>query len=446
QIMVNTYEVNTTSGDPPSEVITKYCSFYVRCLWLTHLVSNCSCNVRVKLTLVAQSPNGHNIIKNFERKFPIESKCGYGFPQFIAFQDLLNDEKGFIKDNTIVVEAKVSADRPYGVIMRSNEGNIFGTIQRKCVDLNPEVIYFTNESECNIVFKVEGKQIPALKELLIYKSNYFRSMFSGNYTESEDKEIEIQDTTHEAFKTIIWYLYSHELAIDSEDMLIGLDFQYEVYRLADRFQIKRLLIYFENQFKANITEENLELGNDVSVYSSDGQMLGYGGFSNASPLSNFYKTSFTYNGHHFEYSECAIMYEKAITFGDQITADKVLKCRSPWMAKRLGREVKPFDAHKWVEARDQRVPQILYAKFTQNPALKKWLLSTGSAVLAEVAAQDIAGHMKYQDPIWGVCIGAYHKDILWPTEWHRYGHNFLGNTLVSVRQTIAHEITVMRFV
>ncbi|CAG2110572.1 unnamed protein product, partial [Medioppia subpectinata] len=518
--MVNTQQMNNTCGDPPSEVLTKYLGFYVRCLWSTELVNNFSCNARVKLTLVAQSPNGQNMSKGFERKFTFEHRNGRGCTRFITFTDLLNDEKGFIKDNTIVVEAMISTDRPYGVIMRSNEGNIFGTIQRKCVDLNPELIYFMNDSECNVVFKVEGKRIPALKELLIYRSNYFRSMFSGNYTESKGKEIEIQDTTHEAFKTIIWYLYSYELAIDSEEMLIDLDFQYEVYRLADRFQIKRLLIYFENQLKANITEENLELafidktfdkliledkdyvkkingftddymfdktiessrkkmriGNDVSVYSSDGQMLGYGGVSNASPLSNFYKTSFTYSGHHFEYSECAIMYEKAITFGDQmiplsnfyktsftysghhfeysecaimyekaitfgdqISADKVLKCRTPWMAKRLGREVKPFDPKKWVEARDQRVPQILYAKFTQNATLKEWLLSTGSAVLAEIAVQDIAGHITYEDPIWGICIGAYHKDIDRPSEWHKYGENFLGKTLVSVRQTIANEI------
>ncbi|CAG2120565.1 unnamed protein product, partial [Medioppia subpectinata] len=202
--------------------------------------------------------------KGFERKFTFEHRNGRGCTRFIAFTDLLNDEKGFIKDDTIVVEAMISTDRSYGVIMRSNVGNIFGTIQRKCVDLNPELIYFMNESECNVVFKVEGKRIPALKELLIYRSDYFRSMFSGNYTESKDKEIEIHDTTYEAFKTIIWYLYSYELAIDSEEMLIDLDFQYEVYRLADRFQIKRLLIYFENQLKANITEENLELVSRIS--------------------------------------------------------------------------------------------------------------------------------------------------------------------------------------
>ncbi|CAG2173814.1 unnamed protein product, partial [Oppiella nova] len=179
--------------------------------------------------------------------------------------------------------------------------------------------------------------------------------------------------------------------------------------------------------------------NEVYVYSSDGQLVGYGGISKSSPLSNFYKTSFTYSGHRFQYSECAIMYEKAITFGDHKTADNVLKCTTPAAAKRLGRRVKPFDPKKWRDVRDEKVPQILYEKFTQNQTLKDWLISTSGAVLAEIAIQDITGRIKYKDRIWGVTIGQYHQDIDKPSLWHKYGDNFLGNTLMSVRQTILDE-------
>ncbi|CAG2112199.1 unnamed protein product, partial [Medioppia subpectinata] len=267
QIFVRIIEMKTTSGDPPLEVMTKYLLCSVCCDQQSRakrLTNNWSCNARVELTLVAQSATGHSIKRNFAHKYISAQNNGWGYTQFIAFNDLLKTEKGFTKDNTIVVEAKVSADRPYGVIMRSNLGNIFATIQRKSVDIYPELAYFMNESMSDVVFKVEGKPIPALKELLSVKCEYFRTMFSGNYTESEAKEIEIVDTTHEAFKTIIWYLYSNQLAVDSDDMLIDLEFQFEVYRLADRFQIKRLLIYYENQLKANITEENLELVSKIA--------------------------------------------------------------------------------------------------------------------------------------------------------------------------------------
>ncbi|CAG2112233.1 unnamed protein product [Medioppia subpectinata] len=169
-------------------------------------------------------------------------------------KDVLNLEKGFIKNNNIIVEAMVTAEEPVGVFMPSNVEKM---IQNKDVKSYPELTYFMNESESNVVFKVEGKPIPAVKELLCIKSDYFRSKFSGNYTESKEKEIEIPDTTCNAFKVIVWYLYSQELVIDLTEETC-FEFIYSVYRLADRFQIKRLLNYYENQLKANITEENLE--------------------------------------------------------------------------------------------------------------------------------------------------------------------------------------------
>ena len=181
-------------------------------------------------------------------------------------------------------------------------------------------------------------------------------------------------------------------------------------------------------------------GKEVRVYDKDDQLIGYGGVGNDSPLSNFYESPFTYAGHEFSYAECAIMWTKAVTFGDQSAAGKLLTCTAPNVAKRLGRSVKPFDPDVWVKARDEKVPEILYAKFTQNSELKQWLLGTGSAVLAEVAIEDSNGRVRYKDPIWGVAIGPSHKDIAVPDCWHKYGGNFLGKTLMTVRKRIAEEV------
>lgn len=179
--------------------------------------------------------------------------------------------------------------------------------------------------------------------------------------------------------------------------------------------------------------------NEVYVYDSNDVLMGYGGVSRSSPLSNFYKTQFNYNGNEFPNSETAIMYTKAQTFGDQTTADKILKCKEPSGAKRLGRKVKPFEPNKWIESRDENVPKILYQKFTQNSKLKEWLISTGNAVLAEIAIEDSRGRIRYKDMLWGIGIGAHHKDIDKPNEWHKFGENYLGKTLMNVRQTIVNE-------
>ena len=93
------------------------------------------------------------------------------------------------------------------------------------------------EEISDVMFVVEGKQIPALKTLVSVKSRVFRAMFSGNFKESNDKEVVIENTTYEAFKTFIQFLYCDDLVLkDFNDFeLIG-----ELYRLSDRYDVSRL--------------------------------------------------------------------------------------------------------------------------------------------------------------------------------------------------------------
>lgn len=175
---------------------------------------------------------------------------------------------------------------------------------------------------------------------------------------------------------------------------------------------------------------------EVYVYNENNDLIGYGGVSKLSPLSNFYTSEFWFSGHKFEFAESAIMYVKAITFNDHNIASKLLQCKEPREAKRLGRSVQNFDPNAWVRARDEKVPEILFQKFTQNNDLKQWLLSTGDSVLAEIAIEDKNKRIRYKDLIWGIGIGPNHRDIDKPDQWFKYGENFLGKTLMSVRDRI----------
>jgi ribA/ribD-fused uncharacterized protein len=175
---------------------------------------------------------------------------------------------------------------------------------------------------------------------------------------------------------------------------------------------------------------------EVYVYNSNNELIGYGGVSNSSPLSNFYSSEFFFDGHKFMFAESAIMYIKAITFNDHKIASKLLSCNEPKEAKRLGRLVQNFDPNIWVRVRNEKVPQILFEKFSQNHELKQWLLSTGDSVLAEIAIEGKKRNIRYKDLIWGIGIGPHHQDIDKPHEWFKYGENFLGKTLMSVRNRI----------
>ena len=95
-----------------------------------------------------------------------------------------------------------------------------------------------NDEKSDVVFLIEGQPLPAQKAFLSIKNKVFRAMFSDKFKESKDKEVVIEDTTFEAFKAFIWFLYSEELVIkDCKD----LNLIEEVVKLSDRYEANRLM-------------------------------------------------------------------------------------------------------------------------------------------------------------------------------------------------------------
>ena len=120
---------------------------------------------------------------------------------------------------------------------------MFFQSKRKEMSDTPELDYYLNEELSDFVFIVEGKPIPVLKSCLSMKSRVFRAMFSGNFKESKDKELVIEDTKYEAFKTFIRFLYSNDLVLNNNDF----DLIRELYRLSDKYDV--------SQFERKITDE-----------------------------------------------------------------------------------------------------------------------------------------------------------------------------------------------
>ena len=113
----------------------------------------------------------------------------------------------------------------------------FQSNKRKELSKNPELDYFMNIQKSDVLFVVEGKPIHALKAFLSVKSRVFSAMFSGDFKESKDKEIVIEDTTYEAFKTFIQFLYCDHFDLKEETEL---DVIGELWKLSDRYDIHRL--------------------------------------------------------------------------------------------------------------------------------------------------------------------------------------------------------------
>ena len=93
--------------------------------------------------------------------------------------------------------------------------------------------------------------------------------------------------------------------------------------------------------------------------------------------------------------------------------------------KKLGREVANFDARVWEAARAGIVFDGNYAKFSQKPALRKFLLATGERIIVEASPVD---------RIWGVGLASDNARIADPATWD--GLNLLGFALMKVRTAL----------
>lgn len=142
---------------------------------------------------------------------------------------------------------------------------------------------------------------------------------------------------------------------------------------------------------------------------------------NNSPFSNWYPAKFKLDGKKFVCSEQYMMWAKAVLFGDDEIAEKIMKTTSPKEHKALGRKVRYFDPKIWDQYKEKIVLKALREKFGQNPDLMKALQKTKPTLLVEASPWD---------KIWG--IGYDQKKALeaGPSKW---GKNLLGKLLTQVR-------------
>src|SRR5690349_1805023 len=99
-------------------------------------------------------------------------------------------------------------------------------------------------------------------------------------------------------------------------------------------------------------------------------------------LSQWYLAEFKdEKGRVYSCAEMWMMSEKARLFQDWKTLDKIHSTSDPRMHKKLGREVKGFDDKIWSEKCFDIVVQGNMMKFSQNPELKKYLMSTHPKIL-----------------------------------------------------------------
>lgn len=147
------------------------------------------------------------------------------------------------------------------------------------------------------------------------------------------------------------------------------------------------------------------------------------------PFSNWYPSTFIWDGLQFNCGEQYMMYRKADMFNDDISALKILESNDPKEQKALGRLVKNFDAKAWLAVCVPIMVDGLYCKFDQNLELKHTLLETGNKIIAEASPVD---------KIWGIGLAKEDPLALDTSTWK--GENLLGITLMKVREKIQYNM------
>lgn len=143
-------------------------------------------------------------------------------------------------------------------------------------------------------------------------------------------------------------------------------------------------------------------------------------------LSNWYRCKFVIDDFEYLHVEQYMMAQKAKLFHDSARYTAILRATKPWECKDLGKQVTPFDAKTWNAVKYDIVKDGNRAKYEQNPDLKRMLLSTGDAVLAEASPKD---------KIWGIGLDAETALHVEMSKWP--GQSLLGRALMELRAEFA---------
>jgi ribA/ribD-fused uncharacterized protein len=142
-------------------------------------------------------------------------------------------------------------------------------------------------------------------------------------------------------------------------------------------------------------------------------------------LSQWWPSPFVVDDVVYATAEHWMMAAKARLFEDREAEQRALAAGSPAEAKKEGRLVRGFDETTWERERFRIVVEGSVHKFASDPALRSFLLGTGSKVLVEASPMD---------RVWGIGLAANDEAASHPERWR--GLNLLGFALMQARERL----------
>ncbi|XP_064635250.1 uncharacterized protein LOC135492621 isoform X2 [Lineus longissimus] len=153
-------------------------------------------------------------------------------------------------------------------------------------------------------------------------------------------------------------------------------------------------------------------------------------FGKDSPFSQHYPCNFKIGSVTYNCAEQYMMHQKAVVFGDQDMAKKILATTDPKQQKKYGRKVQNFIKDVWNQKSLEVVKEASMAKFSQDALLSQALRDTEGTVLVECSPRD---------RLWGIGLGKNNPKAHVKKNWR--GKNLLGYVLTEVRDALLKKDT-----
>lgn len=156
--------------------------------------------------------------------------------------------------------------------------------------------------------------------------------------------------------------------------------------------------------------------------TSKGYVFFWGG-----EFSQWATSPFELDGNVYNTAEQWMMYQKAMTFGDEDMAIAIMQSKEPSHQKALGRRVQPFDEAAWSAVAYDHVVRGNMAKFSQNKHFFDYMMTTKDAQIVEASPHD---------NIWGIGFHVNEAKKTDPSIWKNHDNNLLGKALMEVRSNL----------
>ncbi|XP_018020606.1 ubiquitin carboxyl-terminal hydrolase 7 [Hyalella azteca] len=170
-----------------------------------------SCNAIAELRLLSVKEGVENFSRKIHHLF-YSKENDWGFSHFMAWNEVLDPERGYIKDDTITLEVCVSADAPHGVSWDSKKhtGYVGLKNQGATCYMNSllQVLYFTNQLRM-AVYKMPTESDDSTKSVALALQRVFHEL------QTSDKPVGTKKLT----KSFGWETLDSFMQHDAQEFL-----------------------------------------------------------------------------------------------------------------------------------------------------------------------------------------------------------------------------------